>query len=85
MNYEWKEKFQLSRRAIIIKKFIVIPPKNYISPIPILKFNFDFRTAGELESDSVALERIREYEDLQQEKPWDTDSHLPDVRYFFLN
>jgi len=41
-------------------------------------FGWTIRTAGELESDSVALERIREYEDLPQEKAWDTKDHLPD-------
>ena len=35
-------------------------------------FGWTIRMAGELESDSVALERIREYEDLPQEADWDT-------------
>ena len=35
--------------------------------------------AGELESDSVALERIREYEDLPQEKSWETEGGISDV------
>ena len=41
-----------------------------------------FRTAGELESDSVALERIREYEDLPQEQDWHTEQPLPEVIIF---
>ena len=32
----------------------------------------------ELETDSVAIERIREYDQLPQEADWDTDSSLPD-------
>ena len=36
--------------------------------------------AGELESDSVALERIREYEDLPQEKDWETKGGIDKVR-----
>jgi len=32
--------------------------------------------AGELESDSVAIERVREYEDLPQEASWETDGNL---------
>jgi len=35
-------------------------------------FGWTIRMAGELESDSVALERIREYEGLPQEADWDT-------------
>ena len=34
--------------------------------------------AGELESDSVALERIREYEDLPQEASWYAEGGLPE-------
>ncbi len=37
------------------------------------------RVAGELEADSVALERIREYEELPQERPWSTDQPLSQV------
>ncbi len=37
------------------------------------------RVAGELEADSVALERIREYEELPQERPWSTDLPLSQV------
>ena len=37
------------------------------------------RMAGELESDSVALERIREYEDLPQENDWDTKGGIDKV------
>jgi len=39
-------------------------------------FGWTIRMAGELESDSVALERIREYEDLPQEAVWDTPGGL---------
>ena len=35
--------------------------------------------AGELESDSVALERIREYEGLPQEADWDTKGGIAKV------
>jgi hypothetical protein len=37
------------------------------------------RVAGELESDSVALERIREYEELPQERQWYTNCPLDKV------
>ena len=39
-------------------------------------FGWTIRMAGELESDSVAIERIREYEDLPQESDWDTPGGL---------
>ena len=40
------------------------------------------RMAGELESDSIALERIRESEDLPQEDSWDTPGGgLPNVGF----
>ena len=35
-------------------------------------FGWTIRTAGELESDSVALERVREYEELPQEAAWES-------------
>ena len=35
-------------------------------------FGWTIRMAGELESDSVALERVREYEELPQEADWHT-------------
>jgi ABC-type multidrug transport system fused ATPase/permease subunit len=35
-------------------------------------FGWTIRMAGELESDSVALERVREYEDLPQEADWES-------------
>ena len=38
--------------------------------------------AGELEADSVALERIREYEALPQEREWKTDFPLSKVKIF---
>ena len=38
------------------------------------------RMAGELESDSIALERIREYEELPQENNWETEGGLDNVR-----
>jgi hypothetical protein len=38
--------------------------------------------AGELEADSVALERIREYEALPQEREWKTDFPLSKVKHF---
>jgi len=41
-------------------------------------FGWTIRMAGELESDSVALERIREYEELPQEADWDTPGGLTD-------
>ena len=37
------------------------------------------RVAGELESDSVALERIREYDELPQEKDWNTSFPIDEV------
>ena len=40
-------------------------------------FGWTIRMAGELESDSVALERIREYEDLPQEAAWESQEELP--------
>ena len=45
------------------------------------------RMAGELESDSIALERIREYEELPQENNWETEGGLDNVRknIFLLN
>ena len=43
--------------------------KEYICP----------RVAGELESDSVALERIREYDELPQEKDWNTSFPIDEV------
>ena len=33
-------------------------------------FGWTIRMAGELESDSVAIERVREYDDIVQEAPW---------------
>jgi len=39
-------------------------------------FGWTIRMAGELESDSVALERVREYEDLPQEAAWETQGDL---------
>ena len=36
-------------------------------------FGWTIRMAGELESDSVALERVREYEELPQEAAWETE------------
>ena len=39
-------------------------------------FGWTIRMAGELESDSVAIERVREYEDLPQEAGWDTQGGL---------
>ena len=39
-------------------------------------FGWTIRMAGELESDSVAIERVREYEDLPQEAAWHTDQTL---------
>ena len=39
-------------------------------------FGWTIRMAGELESDSVAIERVREYEDLPQEAAWDTQGGL---------
>ncbi len=43
--------------------------------------------AGELESDSIALERVREYEELPQENNWETEGGLDNVRknIFLLN
>ena len=38
----------------------------------IFSFGWTIRMAGELESDSVALERVREYEELPQEAAWHT-------------
>ena len=35
--------------------------------------------AGELESDSIALERVREYEELPQENNWETEGGLDNV------
>ena len=40
-------------------------------------FGWTIRMAGELESDSVALERVREYEGLPQEEAWHTLDPLP--------
>ena len=34
--------------------------------------------AGELESDSVAIERVREYDDIVQEAPWYQDQPIED-------
>merc|ERR1712079_154849 len=39
-------------------------------------FGWTIRMAGELESDSVALERVREYEDLPQEADWESEVPL---------
>jgi len=36
-------------------------------------FGWTIRMAGELESDSVAIERVREYDDLPQEASWETE------------
>merc|ERR1719219_2601544 len=36
-------------------------------------FGWTIRMAGELESDSVALERVREYEELPQEAAWESN------------
>ena len=41
-------------------------------------FGWTIRMAGELESDSVALERIREYEDLPQEAEWESEQPVPE-------
>jgi len=45
-------------------------------------FHLNHRVAGELEADSVALERIREYEALPQEREWKTDFPLSKVKIF---
>lgn len=41
--------------------------------------------AGELESDSIALERVREYEELPQENNWETEGGLDNVRKNILS
>lgn len=43
------------------------------------------RMAGELESDSIALERVREYEELPQENNWETEGGLDNVRKNILS